>query len=151
MERLEAILRRLTNPALAIPTFAKKKVEIVSVSDPLADVLKRISERDYSQFPVYDGNVFKGLLTENGITRWLAHHVSNELSLVELADIPVKKALREEEKRPNWLFVHRNKPVDKIKELFADHELLEAVLITYSGNRSENLLCIATRWDIIQR
>lgn len=150
VQRLEAILARLTNPVRVIPTF-QKKVEAVSVDDSLADVLKRISKLDYSQFPFYDKQIFKGLLTENGITRWLAHHVSNEFSLVDLADVPVRKALKEEERRPNCLFISRDKPVDEITALFAEHELLEAALITENGNRREGLLGIITRWDIIQR
>jgi len=65
-----------------IPIF-QKKGEVLGLSDSLSTVLRVIEKRYYSQFPVYDGNNFKGLLTENGITRWLAHHVSNELSLIE--------------------------------------------------------------------
>ena len=32
---------------------------------------------------------FRGLTTENGITRWLALHVTNDLLSVELGDITV--------------------------------------------------------------
>src|SRR5262249_13019171 len=84
---------RLINPARAIPTF-QRKVERVSVHDDLAKVLTVIKERDYSQFPVYEADKFRGLLTENGITRWLAHHVATKMSLVELEDVPVKEVLQ---------------------------------------------------------
>jgi hypothetical protein len=134
VDHLEMILKRLTDPALAIPSLKRK--------------WRRISEKNSLQFPVYDENVFKSLLTENGITRWLAHHVSSEMSLIELANVPVRKVLREEEKRPACLFVARSATVDEIKSLFAEHELLEAVLITHSGHRNATLMGIATRWDI---
>jgi predicted transcriptional regulator len=88
-------------------------------------------------------------LTENGITRWLAHYVSKEMSMVELNDVPVRQVLPEEEKRPNCLFVARDKTVDEAKALFATKELLEAVLITQSGNRTEKLIGIITRWDVL--
>ena len=91
------------------------------------------------------------LLTENSITRWLAHHASSGVSHIDLTHVPVKEALKEEEKRPNCKFVPRNMPADEIKTLFAEHEMLEAVLITENGNRSEKLLGIATRWDIIRQ
>ncbi len=139
---------RLANPARAIPTF-RRKVEKVTVHDDLARVFRIIKERDYSQFPVYETEQFRGLLTENGITRWLAHHVATELSLVDLEDVPVKGVLQSEEKRKNYHFVPRDMRVDDVKGLFALHELLEAVLITASGRESEALLGIATRWDII--
>jgi predicted transcriptional regulator len=136
------------NPARAIPTF-QRKVEKVSVHDNLARVLRIVRERDYSQFPAYEAEKFCGLLTENGITRWLAHHVATELSLVELEDITVKLVLRIEEKRKNYHFIPRDTRVDDVKGLFASHELLEAVLITAGGKESEALLGIVTRWDII--
>ncbi len=149
VERLERICQRLTNPPLVVPRF-QTQVEITTPDDSLAGVLRRIREKDYSQFPVYDGKKFRGLLTENGITRWLAHHVSKEMSLVELDDVPVRQVLPEEEKRQNWLFVACDKTVDEAKALFAAKELLEAVLITQSGNPGEKLIGIITRWDVLR-
>jgi len=90
------------------------------------------------------------LLTENGITRWLAHHVSAGLSLVDLEEDFVQEVLRKEEVRENYVFVPRNETVDKIKDLFASYDLLEAVLITEKGNKIEKLMGIATRWDILK-
>ena len=42
---------------------------------------------------------FRGLLTENGITRWFAYHVATKVSLVELQDVHVKQALENEEEK----------------------------------------------------
>src|SRR5688572_26040020 len=86
VEAVEQLRHRIRRPLLVIPTF-RKSVETLPIIEPLATVLRIIDQRDYSQFPVYDGRVFKGLLTENGITRWLAHHVSREMSLVELNEV----------------------------------------------------------------
>lgn len=147
-EELKRCRERLVNPALAIPTF-QRPVETISTGDSLARVLKIIDERDYSQFPVYEGQQFRGLLTENGVTRWLARHVTRTLSLVELDEIPVVQVLQNEEKRQNHQFVSRNMLVDDVRVLFAKHALLEAALITNSGKQAEKLLGIATRWDIL--
>jgi predicted transcriptional regulator len=140
---------RLLNPARAIPKF-QRTVEILSMEESLAGVLNKIDERDYSQFPVYQEREFRGLLTENGITRWLAHHVATELSLIELAEVPVSKVLKKEEHRKNCRFVSRNVPVDDVRGLFAAQPVLEAVLITANGSQAEKLLGIATRWDVLQ-
>jgi CBS domain-containing protein len=70
-EGLKHCKERLMNPARAVPTF-QRTVETISVHDTLSGVRKIIEERDYSQFPVYEDNRFRGLLTENGVTRgWL--------------------------------------------------------------------------------
>jgi predicted transcriptional regulator len=147
-EQLKRCRERLINPARAIPAF-QRPVEAISTDDTLTQVLKIIDERDYSQFPVYEGQQFRGLLTENGVTRWLAHHVSKTLSLVELDDIPVARVLQSEEKRKNHQFVSRNTLVDDVRALFAKQALLEAVLVTINGKPAEKLLGIATRWDIL--
>jgi hypothetical protein len=99
---------------------------------------------------VYEDNRFHGLLTENGITRWLARHVATKLSLVELEEELVAQVLQNEEERKNYCFVAPNMRVDDVCSLFASNSLLEAVLITASGKESEALQGIVTRWDIIQ-
>ena len=148
LTKLGTVCDQILHPERVMPKFARKVVT-VGPADSLADVLRRISTYDFSQFPIY-GESFDGLLTENGITRWLAHHVTTELSMVELEEVFVRDIIPEEEKRANWKFVSRKETVDAVRDLFADKELLEAVLITQSGNRRESLLGIVTRWDIIR-
>jgi predicted transcriptional regulator len=147
IDQLRVCRDRLIHPARAIPTF-QRKVQTVSVDDSLAAILKIVNQRQYSQFPVYGAQQFRGLLTENGIVRWLAQHVSATLSLVDLEDVRVRDVLRNEEKRKTYHFVPRDCRVDYLSGLFVTYELLEAVLITASGKESEALLGIATPWDV---
>ncbi|MCB0782547.1 MAG: CBS domain-containing protein, partial [Flavobacteriales bacterium] len=148
VRRLEAVRDRLMNPPKVLPKY-QCKVESVQLSDDLASVLRKINERDYSQFPVFDGERFKGLLTENGITRWIAHHISGEFTLVDFEDIPVRSLFKEEETRPNHRFVPRSCTVEEVREMYREHPLLEAILITASGKRTEALMGIMTRWDML--
>lgn len=146
--RLSECRARLVSPIRAIPAF-QKRVETLSGDDTLARVLKLIDEKNYSQFPIYSDGKYCGLLTENGITRWLAHYVARTLSLIELDEISVKSVLRSEVKRVNCHFVARDTRVDDVSGLFSSGPLLEAVLITHSGRDSEVLIGIATRWDVL--
>ena len=148
VKKLRGCRDRLINPPSVIPTF-QRKVEIVLIQDPLARVLKIIRQRDYSQFPAYESERFRGLRTENGITRWLAHHVDTKFSSVELEDVSVKEVLQNEERLKTYHFVATDNRVDDVSGLFAAHGELEAVLITTNGKESEPLLGIATRWDIL--
>lgn len=59
-EQLKRCRERWINPARAIPTF-QRPVEIISTDGTLARVLKTIDERNYSQFPVYEGQQFRGM------------------------------------------------------------------------------------------
>ena len=148
LERLADVSQRLLNPETVVPRFAKK-VEIVSPNDTLVSVLKMIDHRDFSQFPVYSETRFKGLLTENGLTRWLAKHVTTALSLVDLEEVFVGELLREEEQRQNYQFINRKFLTEAVRVMFRQDPLLEAALITKTGNRGEPLEGIVTRWDIV--
>jgi predicted transcriptional regulator len=147
-KKLKVCRNRLIEPALAIPHF-QCAVEKVSIQDTLETVLRIINNKDYSQFPVYEANLFRGLLTENGITRWLAKHVATKLALVDLTEVSVNQIIENDEKRENYRFLARNTRLDDLVEQFSSHKLLEAALFTANGKQSEALLGIATRWDII--
>jgi len=144
-----ACRNRLIKPERAIPKF-QRTVEMIYATDSLAEVLKLVHQRDYSQFPVYDGDRFRGLLTENGVTRWLAGHVTGDLALVDLDEVRVRTVLKDEEAPKTWRFVARDARVDDIVGLFSGNPLLEAVLITPNGKGTEKLVGIATRWDVLQ-
>lgn len=148
VEQLRNCRERLINPARAIPRF-QRTVKVVSTHDSLATVLKIIHDRAYSQFPVYKEERFRGLITENGITRWLARRIAEGLSIVKLEEVSVEQVLQNEEKRRNYAFVQRDMRLDDVRSLFAEQVLLEAVLITANGKETEKLLGIATRWDLL--
>ena len=139
---------RLTRPKVVIPTM-QRAVKFVSPQDTLATVLRLVATCDYSQFPVYEKHQFRGLLTENGIARWLAHHVSSSISLVELDEVTVSELLKNEEARKNFHFVGKEFRLDHLPGLYSKYDFLEAVLITETGKETESLLGLATRWDTI--
>ena len=149
LTEIERLRDRLVNPQKAIPTF-ERKVETLSPEKSLAWVFQRINACDYSQFPVYGGDRFIGLLTENGITRWLARHTVIQFTIVDCEEIFIKDLLSEEEARSNCSFIARDTSVDEVIEQFSDNLSLEAALITQNGKESQRLLGIATRWDILK-
>lgn len=149
VEKLETIEKDLRHPQRVGQKFAKR-VEVVSISDSIESVLRKIDQYEISQFPVYDGATFKGLLTENGITRWLARHVVKE-SMIELKDETVRAALREQENRSAYTFVSANLWLAVARREFVDNRLLEALLITQTGKDTEELVGIMTRWDAVTK
>ncbi len=149
VDDIEAIRDQLLNPPRVIPRF-QKEVRTVKSTDTLSDVLALVESLEYSQFPVYDDGQYRGLLTENGITRWLAHHSTTEMTLVELQEVNVKALLRKEEKRPNYAFVSTKATAEETMDKFAANPFLEAVIITDSGQKEGKLIGIITRWDAVR-
>lgn len=71
VEKIEHIDEVLARPKLVGQVF-RKRVLSFQMADSLQHTLKAIRKRKYTQFPVYDGEVFQGLVTTVGITNWLA-------------------------------------------------------------------------------
>ena len=149
LELLEQILTDLERPPRVIPRF-QTDVATLQLTDSLASVLRRISEADYSQFPVYEGDRFRGLLTENGIVRYLTSLDLQQCSLVEFEEIKVGALLSKDENLRNYRFVKRDLRIDRALEFFASRPVLEAILITAHGRDDEKLLGIMTRWDVLE-
>lgn len=149
IHRLELIRDKMLDPPKVYPRF-QKQVAIVSPKDSLEEVMRMVSALDYSQFPVVDGNDFVGLLTENGITRWLARKIVGSMSLVDFADAQVSDLVCNEESRENFLFVPRRMAISEVREKFRGNGLLESVLITENGRKGEKLLGLMNRWDLAE-
>ncbi len=148
VKNIELIRDSLISPTKVIPEF-QRPVYKLRLQEPLSSALKAVNEHNYSQFPVYDDEgKFSGLLTENGITRWLADHVVNQLTLVDFQETLLAEVLRREESRSNYRFVSRNRAVLDVVSMFSSEPLLEAVLITEDGKPEQALLGIVTRSDV---
>ena len=118
------------------------------IGSSLAHVMRLVVEMKFSQFPVMEGGRFVGLLTENGITRWLARKIVDTLSLVDFEDAKVRDLVSLEEHRANSLFVSKNMTLTEAREKFRENRFLEAILITHSGQNGEKFLGLMTRWDM---
>lgn len=151
VKRIQHIESEVCKPQSVIPLF-KREVSKFSIDDPLVDLLKAIKKYSYSQFPVYEANQFVGLLTENGITRWLTHGVDH--SLTSLADIKLSDVFQFEKAKNNFVFIRKETDIYETREIFKNMldnngPKLDAVLITHNGKQNEELLGIITAWDMI--
>ncbi|MEX2542661.1 MAG: CBS domain-containing protein [Trueperaceae bacterium] len=147
LDEIHSVRDRLLEPRTAFEEFRRSEVTTVEVSTSLEELLAKVADNDFTQFPVYDHDAFVGLITSNGVTRWLAQRVQ-QLPLVEFDSHTVGELLEREEERPNWTFVPRALPVEEVAYAFQENPELEAALVTQSGRQDEALLGIATRSDI---
>jgi len=153
VERVERIRDELLHPERLLPRF-KKPVVVFAMEDSMSHVLRIMHREHYSHFPVYGEKQGKqsclGLLTENGIARWLAEKVCNEMSLVDLDKESVREVLGREEPRQNFHFAPSGAPVREILHQFHDNPYLEAVLITPHGDPHALPQGIITRRDVME-
>jgi predicted transcriptional regulator len=148
IQQLDSVIDELVAPLRVIPSF-RRKVETITPEDTLHSVLQLIARRDYSQFPVWQHQRFLGLLTENGITRWLATDTSRK-SISDFNAVKVGQLLAQEESAVTCAFVAAAEEVRTVRAMFANQPLLEAVLITDNGLLRPPLKGIITRWDMLR-
>ncbi len=148
VKKLESIAGELESPERVEARIDPEKVATVSANDSLKHVLHLIHEKQFSQFPVIEEGRIIGLLTENGITRWLSSEVFKE-SMIEFNDATVAQVLAHEEKRQNMELVSRFTLIGHVRMQFSQNALLEAVIITQAGKADQTPLGILTRWDFI--
>jgi CBS domain-containing protein len=95
---LREIMEHLRKPEPVSDRY-RKKVITVSDQDSLASVLAMVFENGFSQFPVFSGDRFSGLITENEITRWLGRQVKANSVDVNLEAVTVRMVLKGKRKR----------------------------------------------------
>ncbi|MGE6489691.1 CBS domain-containing protein [Paenisporosarcina sp. NPDC076898] len=146
VQALETIDEALAKPVTVGEMF-ERKVSTLQAKDTLRDALIMIRDKQFTQIPVYNDNVFVGLLTAVGITFWLANHVENEDISWEMT---VESTLQHEKKKENHLFVPREMSIFEAEELFKDAmakgKRLEALLIT----DKDGLVGIVTPLDLMK-
>ena len=151
VEKIEHIDEVLAKPKLVGQLF-RKRVMTFQVNDSLNHTLKVIRKRKYTQFPVYDGNLFKGLMTTVGITNWLATSMSG--SHLPKRVPTLRDILQHEKSTANYKFISRYITIYEAEEIFKQGvergRRFEALLITEHGKPHQKLIGIVTPLDIMK-
>lgn len=160
--KIERIAASISDPPLVYPRF-RRDVARFSADDKMEVVFRRIEETGYSQFPVYRGSVYEGLLTDGGIARWVAGLLSGAggegRSLAsgaetKLGQVLVGEALKSEKTLDRARFISKKATVYEAEGLFRDSGgrdrwRVSALLITECGLPEESLAGIVTPSDIL--
>jgi CBS domain-containing protein len=151
VDLIERISDQFTRPMRAEACFCKV-VQTIDASATVLEALRLIDKTDYTQFPVYSGRDFRGLLTSHGITHWMAQLDLEGQTCTLLKQTTAGDVLAFEHERldRNCRFAARDMPVDEIIALCHAHPDLDAVLITEHGKQNERPVGIVTKWDIVE-
>ena len=98
--KMEEIEEALSTP-VTVGNMFPGKVTTFQETDSLSYALKVIKDKKYNQFPIYNGDKFRGLITPVGITMWMASEVESESFSRENATLG--EILKHESNRENHL------------------------------------------------
>ncbi len=146
---LEEILDILTSPPRIEDGFLGEVVTCAPY-DPIGYAMKRMLCESFSQFPVYRGSKFVGLLTAETVARWVADRLSCGVGLIE--EESVSEVLKFTEHPENYSFIDRKATLFEVISLFEEFnrkgKTLKAVIVTNTGNKDEHPVGILTVFDL---
>ncbi|PMC33732.1 hypothetical protein CJ195_26885 [Bacillus sp. UMB0899] len=150
VKQIEQISSFLSAPPKVL-TIATKTVVYLHSNDSLEYVIKMMNSSSYNQFPIYENEKFSFLLTEGGLTSWLASHIKD--GRIDLNQSTARDLKRFEDDH-NVSFISKHKNILELEDLFEEYfqkQLkLEAVIVTENGSPYEKPLGIITSWDLIE-
>ena len=152
LNRIRFIEDQFTNPLKVIDVF-KKSVDAFDATDSLAEVLSEIDKYHYSQFPVVKSGEFIGLITENGITNWLA--ASAREDIISIRNTTVQDVILGDEESGSYSFLLASDTlydvIDKFEEIRKKKNRTATIIVL---NRKvnpvniEDIYTILTPWDL---
>lgn len=145
IREIELIRDSLIRPALAIDILGPKGVQTLKPTSSIMSALKLIKNSTISQFPIYDGTTFVGLLTTNTIARWVANDLddNSHLDAVTIADA---LAYAEHPERPE--FFARDVTAATVISTFLQPGSSQFGIVTEHGNANEKPLRAIGRSDL---
>lgn len=145
VKRMQEIETSLISPEKVLPRFSKK-VTGFDMNVSIKDILSIVARKQYSQFPIYDDGIFKGLITVRGLGIWLA--IESSKGDIHLEGRKASEILASNYKGSNYQFVDKETSVFQVEELFMTQVRLEAILITKDGDPNGSLLGIVRPRDL---
>lgn len=152
VDRIKELYQKITNPKKVIPEF-QFTVFGAKENDFINEILIKMRENSFSQFPVFDlENKVIELINTNTISRWLSVQL-DENGTIMTENVTVKELISEIEFKNNYKFISRNTTIYEAYDNFIEHiktekRNLDVLFITDSGKSTEKLLGLITIEDI---
>ena len=139
------VCSRIFAPKKAID-ISTRNIETFPLDINLSCVLPKMSSNDYSQLVVEKEDGSFGMITREGISRWVAKNMDDDV--VSLKDVKLENIYQLEDNN-SWEFISTKHSIYDAAALFSqDTRRIQALIITENGRPKEKPLGILTFWDI---
>ncbi len=153
---LATILAEIKNPSSAAEVFAPKSGSSIyetTVRAFIKDVLRDMTENEYTHVPVWNGNKLVGAFAYNSFFQWVNYELQSRQQ-------PHFEKERMSDINPRYLngdvvrfrFVCSADPAHEVPIIFEDStklgKRLDCIFVTESGKRDEKIQALITPWDL---
>lgn len=152
IERIKTIESALISPKKIREVF-NESVYAVKDDQKLAEVLKIVKDKKFSQFPVIGKGGFTGLITTSKITKWFANNIKRDKISVE--DVYVKDIMDNDREGEGYIFLYSyNTLYDVIKGFDKKSSFHKSTFVIIVLKRVtdkvllDDIYTILTPWDL---
>ncbi len=153
---LATLLEEIKHPPNTLEVFAPKIGSVLyetTVNAFIKDVLRDMTDNEYTHVPVWNGNKLVGTFAYNSFFQWVNYelqsrqqpHFEKEI----MGDIN-SRYLNEDVVR--FRFVRCTDPAHEVPIIFENstkqRKRLDCIFVTESGKRDEKILALVTPWDL---
>jgi len=150
IKELQTIYEKITMSPKVIEVCAHS-VKTMQISDNLSEALGIMNKHGISQVPIYDDNVFEGMLNSIAISCWMSGVMSD--GLIDISKVMIKDVLRYARKSRVTLFKSKDLNIYEVLDVYKAYAILpdriDAVIITETGSKSEEPITIVTDHDML--
>jgi Predicted transcriptional regulator with C-terminal CBS domains len=155
VKNIMEIAAKLESPKIISDVIQKQKISTFSPEDNLSKILNKIKNNKFTQFPIFSSKGFEGILSENGITNWLAANIKEDI--ISISETKVADILLCEESKENFRFINRRTSIYEVEDYFQKFtnqgQSNGCLLILNNPKRLTNeqdILGIVTPWDLTE-
>jgi len=128
--------------------IAAKQIVPLSLEKHLHEALIAMRTHDYSQVIVQLTNGDYGIITREGITKWIEANLAEDI--VSLQDVTLEDVFAHEDVNA-WDYISRKKSVYDAATIFGQTDRrIQALLVSENGRKNDKPLGVITFWDISQ-
>lgn len=153
---LATILEEIKNPPSTLEVFGPKNsngIYETTVSAFIKDVLRDMTENEYTHVPVWKGDTLVGTFAYNSFFQWVNYELQSRQQ-------PHFEKERMSDINPRYLngdvvrfcFVRSTDPAYEVPIIFENstkqRKRLDCIFVTASGKRDEKIQALVTPWDL---
>lgn len=151
LNQMEEVLEKIKHPKKVKDLFIKNVVSF-NASDSLKEVLIEVRRNGYSQFPVFKEGILIGIISENGITNFLARSIEEDI--ISINETKIEEIVSIDEMKNSFQVIKEAKSILDIESIFSK-KISEGnsgflLLIAKNGEikSPEDISGIITPWDL---
>ncbi|WP_208560374.1 CBS domain-containing protein [Marinilactibacillus kalidii] len=151
IEEMRVVMKKIQYPKTVSDLFLEKVITFKK-EDPFSKVLKAIEENQYSQFPVFQGEKMVGIISENGITNFLARSIQDDL--ITISQTTVADILENDEEKHAYEIIPKDMSIFEIESIYSKKikEGIVAYFLLITNQEQvkhpDDLIGIITPWDM---